>query len=234
MKRLFSSFSSWLLLPALALASAATTRAELMLSGSTHGVFSGATGMFDSISNGSSVSTFTTGWPLPSRISFHGNSFASAGDGDTFGLGKFKIKNGLTFGNTAAAEVMMDLFIDLPGHSVDDFLLTTLMFEISHTPNVPGFSPDLYYIGSTTPALLNLGGTFVTFELGFSDPDYTVFPGELIRELHKDEVCLSATVAFSGSQFTPVPEPSTYAAFAAIGLVGLAAVRRFRSRAPAA
>lgn len=218
-------FSSCLLLSALALASIVPAHAQL-LAGSSRGEFTGPTGSFIWINNGPVVSSFTTGWPLPSQITFTGDTFAGVGDGDTFDLGLVKVKNGITLFDTAAADATMDLFLTLPDYGVSDFKLTTLLFEITHSTNFPGLVADLYYIGYTAPALLNIGGNIVSFDLGFTDPDFNLPPGEAIHELHKENVGLYATVAF-----TPVPEPSTYAAFAALGLMGLVAAKRYRRRA---
>ena len=67
---------------------------------------------------------------------------------------------------------------------------------------------------------------FVDFSLIFSDPDYNTEPGQWIGEKKTGKVKLYADV-----NFTPVPEPSTYAAFAAAGLLGLVAWRRRAARA---
>lgn len=225
---------SLLLLPTAALACLTAAHAQLTLTGSSHGVFTGPTGLFDSISNGPVVSTFTTGWPSPTQITFTGDTFASVGEGDSFALGQVKIKNGLTLFNTAAADAQMDLYLNIPAHGLTDFKLTTLLFAITNTPNIPHWQPDLYYIGYTAPALLNIAGTYVTFDLGFTDPDFNAPPGAPVGEKHKETAGLYATVAFSEPIITPVPEASTYAVFAAAGLLGFLALRRFRPRALAA
>ncbi|ACB76610.1 choice-of-anchor K domain-containing protein [Opitutus terrae] len=225
---------SLLLLPTTALVCLTAAHAQLTLTGSSHGVFTGPTGLFNSITNGPVESSFTTGWPFPTKITFTGDTFAAVGNGDTFDLGQVKIKNGITLFGTAAADAQMDLYLDVPGHAVSDFKLTTLLFAITNTPNIPNWQPDLYYIGYTAPALLNIDGTYVTFDIGFTDPDFNVPPGEPVSEKHKDKVGLYATVAFSDPVITPVPEASTYAVFAALGLLGFVAIRRSRTRPLAA
>lgn len=221
-------FSSLVLLPALVLASLTSAHAQLMLSGSTQGVFAAPAVPFTTVNNGAVVSTFKTGAAIPfvgsqTAITFTGDTFAGVGDGGSFDLGSVQIKNGWTFSGTAASYASMDLFIDLPAHGVSDFKLATLLFAITNNSAFLGLAPDLYYIGYTTPETLKVSDHLVNFELGFTNSAFAELPGVAIHEEHKAKVGLYATV-----QFTPVPEPSTYAALAAFGLVGLVALRRLR------
>lgn len=223
MKRLFASF-----VPLAALGFAAllpSAHAQLTLSGSTRGEFTWANSIFSLIDNGPVVSHLYTGLSLvPTKITFTGDTFAGVGAGDTFDLGTVKIKNGINISNTTATFAEMDLYLDLPSNGVSDFKLTTLQFAIENTPNA-GYAPDVFYIGYTGPEALWIDGQKLTFALSFTDPDFNLPPGEEIKELKSETVGLRANFSF-----TPVPEPSTYAAFAALGLLALGAHRRLRQR----
>lgn len=211
---------------AVSLAALATSaHAQLEIAGSSHGTFTGSDSFFTLINNGPVTSTLYTGIAVPffspTTLSFTGQNFASVGDGDSFGLGTVKIKNGRTLFNTAASFASMDLYLNLPAHGIANFKLTTLEFAIENTPNL-GSVPDLYYIGFSAPASLKVDDTLIKFAISFTDDDY-ITTGEVIGEKKTGSVGLNASV-----NFTPVPEPSTYAAIAGLGLVTLIATRRLR------
>jgi PEP-CTERM motif. len=225
---LFSSLARLAALGLVALLPSA--HAQLSLSGSTRGEFTGSDSIFTWISNGPVTSTLYTGLPtilLPTtHIQFNGDSFTGVGDNDTFDLGRVHIRNGITLFDTAASLVTMDLYLNLPANGILDHKLTTLTFAIENTPNF-GFVPDVFFISYSTPASIKVDNTLVDFALSFSDNDY-IESGQWIGEKKLGSVDLYATV-----NFTPVPEPSTYAACAAAGLIGLVAWRRTRRPAPA-
>ncbi len=220
-------FSSLARLAALGLvALLPTAHAQLSLSGSTRGEFTGSDSIFTWINNGPVTSTLHTGLPVPfipnTSIEFTGDTFSGIGTGDSFDLGRVKIKNGITLFDSAASFATMDLYLNLPSNGVLNHKLTTLTFAIENTPNF-GFVPDVFFVGYSAPASLKINNTLVDFTVMFSDQDYLSESGQLIGEGKTGKVDLYATV-----NFTPVPEPSTYAAFAAAGLVGLVAWRRTR------
>lgn len=209
-----------------------SARAQLSLAGSSRGHFTYANSFFTLIDNGPVTSTLYTGIPLlfqpTTSITFTGDTFTSVGDGDSFDVGVVKIKNGVTLFNTAATFAELDLLLNLPTHGIANFKLTTLQFSIEHTPNF-GAVPDVYYIGYSGPEVLKVADTLVTFDLAFTNPAFNTEPGQWIGEKKTGTVGLYATV-----DFTPVPEPSTYAALAAAGLLGVIAVRRRKTSASAA
>ena len=226
----FSSLARLALLGLVALLPCA--RAQLSLTGSTRGEFTGANSFFTLIDNGSVTSTLYTGIPFPflppTSISFTRDTFSDVVDGDTFGLGTVKIKNGITFNGTAATFAEMDLYLNLSSHGVTNHKLTTLYFAMEHTPNY-GFVPDMFFIGHSTPSTIKVDDTLIAFDIDFTNPAFNTEPGQLIGEKKTGTVGLFAEV-----QFTPVPEPSTYAAFAAAGLIGFVAWRRRQTRSNAA
>src|SRR5690606_37131128 len=94
-------FSSLARLAALGLvALLPTAHAQLSLSGSTRGEFTGSDSFFTWINNGPVTSTLDTGIPLlifpNTSIEFTGDTFSGIGQGDSFDLGRVKIKNGIT------------------------------------------------------------------------------------------------------------------------------------------
>lgn len=221
------SFSSLARLAAFGLAALLpTVHAQLSLAGSSRGEFTGSDSIFTWINNGPVTSTLHTGIPLlfipNTSIEFTGDTFTGIDHGDSFDLGRVKIKNGLTLFDTAASFATMDLFLNLPSNGVLNHKLTTLTFAIENTPNF-GFVPDVFFIGYSAPASVKIADTLVDFSLTFSDEDFIAESGQWIGEMKTGKTHLSATV-----NFTPVPEPSTYAAFAAAGLLGLVAWRRTR------
>jgi len=220
------SFSTLARLAALGLAVLLpSAHAQLSLAGSTRGEFTGSDSFFTWINNGPVTSTLHTGIPLlfipNTSIEFTGDTFTGLGEGDSFDLGRVKIRNGVTLFDSAASFATMDLYLNLPSNGVLNHKLTTLTFAIENTPNF-GFTPDIFFIGYSAPATVKVDNTLVDFALTLSDEDYLV-DGQWIGELKTGKVDLSATV-----NFTPVPEPSTYAACAAAGLLGLVAWRRTR------
>lgn len=206
-----------------------TAHAQLNLTGSTYGTFLPTAQPNTTIVNGPVVSTFSSGipyrsWDTQTSVTFTGSAFSGVESGDTFSLGSVKFKNGMTALHSTATFATMDLFLNIPAHGVTDYKLTTLMFGIDNTDN-HGVQdiPDLYYIGHTLPSSVTFNGNLVLFNIGFTDESYTTAPGHTIHENATGMVGITADV-----RFVPVPEPSTYAIFAGLGLVGLVAARRLR------
>lgn len=227
-------FSSRVLLPVLALAGLTSAHAQLSLTGSTHGVFAAPVVPFTTVVNGAVVSTFSSGIPatpheFQTSVTFTGSNFANVESGDWFSLGTVKIKNGVTLLGSTATLATMDLLLNIPAEGVTNFNLTTLYFALDNTSN-DGFQdvPDLFFIGNSIPNELKIGDTLVQFALGYTDWSYNTEPGHSIPERKSGTVGLVAEI-----NFVPVPEPSTYALFGALGLVGVVAFRRFRGTAAA-
>jgi hypothetical protein len=209
-----------------------SAHAQLNLTGSTYGTFLPTAQPNTTIVNGPVVSTFSSGipyrsWDTQTSVTFTGSAFTGVESGDTFSLGTVKFKNGMTKLHSTATFATMDLFLNIPAQGVNDYKLTTLMFGLDNTDN-HGVQdiPDLYYIGHTLPSSVTFNGNLVLFNIGFTDASYTTAPGHSIHENATGSVGLTAEV-----RFVPVPEPSTYAAIAGLGLIGLVSVRRFRRSA---
>lgn len=228
-------FSSRVLLPVIALAVVSSAHAQLFLTGSTHGVFAPPVVPNTTVVNGPVISTFASGIPatpheFKTSVTFTGADFTDVQSGDIFSLGSVKIVNGVTLLHSTAAVATMDLLLNIPAEGVTNFNLTTLYFGLDNTSN-DGFQnvPDLFFIGYSPLNSLTVANNLVLFNLGFTDPTYNTVPGHSIPERRSGTVGLLAEV-----QFVPVPEPSTYALFAAAGLAGVVAVRRFRRPVTAA
>jgi hypothetical protein len=225
-------FSSRVLLPVLALAAITSAHAQLSLTGSTHGVFTPPVVPFTTVVNGPVISTFASGIPstpheFKTSVKFTGSNFAGVQSGDSFSLGTVKITNGVTKLGSTATMATMDLLLNIPAKGVTNFNLTTLSFALDNTSN-NGFQnvPDLFFIGNSTPNTLKVANTLVLFNVGYTDWSYNTLPGHPIPERKSGTVGLVADV-----RFVPVPEPSTYALFGALGLVSVVAYRRFRGPA---
>lgn len=206
-----------------------SARAQLTIAGSTHGDFVDLGLANTVVSNGPVVSLFSSGIPLrvtdtQTSLTFTGLTFAGAGDGDQVDLGTVKIKNGITKLGSTATWAAMDLFLDLPTYSISNFKLTTLLFTIDNTANNGvGNVPDLFYVGHTESAVLQLAGAKVNFDVKLTKPAFGIGAGSAIAENHSDTFGIYADLHFS-----PVPEASTYALWGSALLLGLVGFRRFR------
>jgi hypothetical protein len=206
-----------------------SARAQLTIAGSTHGDFVDPGLAHTVVTNGPVVSLFSSGIPFrasdtQTSLTFTGQTFAAAGDGDQVNLGTIKIKNGITRLGSTASWAAMDLYLDLPSHSISNFKLTTLLFTIDNTANNGvGNVPDLFYVGHTTPASLKFASGKLNFDVKLTKPAFGTGSGASIAENHSDSFGLYADLHFS-----PVPEASTYALWGSALLVGLIGLRRFR------
>jgi hypothetical protein len=199
--------------------------AALVLTGRTAGSFQGVSSGFDVITNApdGSTASFRTGVPVggsfKSGVVFTGQNFAGVSDGDVFGLGMITYYNGITQRGTSSADTLFDFKLHLDNPVLDDFTLTTVKFGIDATANTPdNLVPDQFTAVFTQPAPILIDGTWVTFTIN-GLPDFTLVAENTLIRL------ADVTVHF---QVSPVPEPATYGLFGAVGLLGLAAYRRFR------
>jgi hypothetical protein len=229
---MYSSLKSLIALSVLGLSALLPSiHAQLNLTGTTYGTFALPVQPHTTVVNGSVVSTFSSGipyrsWDTQTSIAFTGSAFAGVESGDTFSLGSFKFKNGITKLHSTAQTASMDLYLNIPAHGVTNFKLTTLLFGLDNTDNhgVQNI-PDLFYIGHTLPNTLKFSDGLALFNIGFTDASYGVAPGHSISENGTGTVGITAEV-----RLVPVPEPSTYAAFAALGLVGAMTLRGLRRK----
>lgn len=222
------SLKSLLATSVLGLAAVVPAQGQLLLSGSSHGTFVAPDHANTVVTNGSPVSLFESGIPYrasdtQTSIRFTGESFSGVGDGDRLDLGQIDITNGMTLLGSTATSAAMDLYLNLPANGIAGFKLTTLMFAIDNTANNGTAVPDLFLIGHTGANPLWVNGRLVQFDLQLTNPAFLTAPGAAIAEGSTGMEGLFAHVHFS-----PVPEPSTYAAWAAAVLLGLIGYRRFR------
>lgn len=212
-----------------------SANAQLLLSGNAYGVFVDPMVAHTTVSNGPVTSVFESGVPYrpaapyndeTTAITFNGQSFTDVGDGEALVLGGLSIRNGVTLLGTTASHAAMDLYLDLSSHGLSAFKLTTLSFSIDSTANNAGAGnvPDLFGVSHSPLNSLTLGGYMASFGLVFSDPAFLSSLGKSIAE---GSTATTGDV-YLNVAFTPVPEPSTYAAMGALVLVGAVCYRRFR------
>lgn len=203
---------------------AGNARAELILSGSTSGSFTGGdSGIYDIVNapDGSSAS-FLTGYPIDgsfqSGVVFESTDFAGVSGGDSFAFGLITYYNGRTLIGTSSGFTTFDFYLDLDVPALDPILLTTVTFGIDATVNTTeGTNPDLFTASFTQPLPILIGDQWVKFTI--NDLPASV-------EVREDTWLDVANVTVT--YFSPVPEPSTYGLMGAMGLLGLGAYRRFR------
>lgn len=213
----------------------AVAHAQLELVGTTYGTFSDAVGGVDMIANGNPISTFSTGTPWKSprtSIKFSGDagpsSFDLSGDGDQDNFGKISITNGSDLIGTDATSVSMDLFADFTNIGLSNFDLTTLTFTLTNTPDgsTPGGVPDNYQIAYTPLSSFTYHNVMVSFTLlNVGDPNSFFNPGgRWINEgkLGSENIILGVTETV----LNPVPEPSTYALWGCVLLLGAVILKR--------
>ncbi len=219
---------SFLTASALGLALALPSAQAQLFSGTTRGEFHDPNLAFTSVINSNDVSLFQSGVaskPAHTQTSLEYSSaaFGPAGDGSQIDLGSMVITNGRTLGGTTASWATMDVYLNLPEQGIVDFKLTTLTFAIDNTENNGSLVPDQFLVSIGETNTLTIDGRKVAFDVQLTTPAFAIGTGSSIAESTSAEFGLFANV-----HFTPVPEPSTYALFGAVLLVGVVAYRRLR------
>jgi len=186
-------------------------------------MFTDTPGTYDSIYNAPDGSSayFKSGVPdqaggKQTMIEFAEQTFTDIGPG-LVATDIFKITNGRNFLNSTAKSAHFDLWVELTSPEMVSSLLTPISFTLVNTPNGSGNVDDVYWLGSSPIAPLTIDDQKVQFT--FSAPN-----GFTLDE--KD----SGYVGELSVNFTPVPEPSTYAVAGATLLLGLAGLRNMRRR----
>jgi hypothetical protein len=212
-------------LSALALGLALTctvANAQLLLSGTTTGSFDDLAEANTTVSNApdGSWATFYTGIPAPgstqSSIEFTSGSFTDIGSGDPIQVGLFEITNGRTWAGSGAHTARFNLGLALIAPEMQTVAISTIVFHIDHTLNTVGAIPDTFAVSFDQPAPILIQDYLVQFHINVDPLDFQVGEDATVQ---KGDITVT---------FTPVPEPSTYAAWGAALLVGFVAYRRVR------
>lgn len=196
--------------------------AQLLLSGYTTGSFNDLSEANTTVSNApdGSWATFKTGIPVSgstqSQIAFSNATFSNVSSGEAIQVGLFNITNGMTEIGSGAPTAQFNLGLQLTSPTSTALALSTIMFHIDHTPNLPGAVPDTFSVSFDQPAPMKVGDYLVQFHVNFDPTDFQVGENSTVQ---RGDVTVT---------FTPVPEPATYAAWGAALLVGLVAYRRIR------
>lgn len=196
--------------------------AQLMLSGHTTGSFTDFSQPNTTVTNApdGSWAQFHTGIPFgastQSKIDFTNATFTNVNSGDPIQIGIFNITNGITLLGSAAATAEFHIGLQLTSPTMDAVAISTVLFHIDNTPNGPGGVPDTFSVTFDQPPPLLLAGFLVQFHVSVDPASFVIPEGGSIQ---KGDITVT---------FTPVPEPSTYAAFGAVLLVGVVAFRRVR------
>lgn len=197
-----------------------------MISGNLTGEFTDTPGTHDTIFNAGDGSEAwirsgvpETGADHQTEIAFTQKDFTNI-SGGLVADNIFQVTNGRTLLGTTATAAHFNLSLNLTSPEAYSSLLTSIAFTIENTPNGEGNVDDVYGISWTAIDPFVYANHLVQFT--FVAPDSFVLPENQ-----------STSVGELYVTFTPVPEPSTYAAFGAALLVGVIGYRRFRSR-PAA
>jgi MYXO-CTERM domain-containing protein len=214
---------------------APVAHAQLRLSGYTTGSFDDLSEANTTVTNAAdhSAASFATGIPVEgstqSKITFKNATFTNVGSGEPIQTGLFTITNGMTQIGSGAPTARFNLGLHLTSPGNQDIAINTITFHIDHTPNLPDAIPDVFSVSFNQPEPVKLQNTLVRFHVDVSPLDFKVPENATVQ---KGDI----RVSFSPVSFTPVPEPSTYAAWGAavlLGLTGLRQYRRRRSTAPA-
>lgn len=202
---------------------ATVAQAQLMIDGKLTGNFTNALGPNDSMYNAPDGSSawFKSGIPytadsVPTQIAFTQKNFAGV-SGGLVADEIFQITNGRNHGGSTATSAAFDLWVTLTAPEAYTSLLTPISFMIENTENVGGLINDNYTITAGPIAPFVYAGHWVKFE--FVAPDWITIP--------ENQTASAGALYVS---FTPVPEPSTYAAIGAALLVGVIGYRTYRRR----
>jgi len=201
--------------------------AQLSLTGYLTGSFTDTPGTHDTIFNAPDGSQAwirsgvpETGADFQTAIEFSRKDFVNV-TGGLVADDLFRVTNGRTLLGTTAKAAPFDLWLHLPAPEARSSFLTPISFDIENTPNGTGNVNDGYSITASPIAPFDYAGYRVQFEF-VAPPTF-----EIPENSWTDVGQLYVT-------FTPVPEPSTYAALGAALLVGVVAIRRIRQRKAAA
>jgi hypothetical protein len=212
-------------LSALALGLALTcsvSHAQLLLSGHTIGSFDDLAEANTTVSNApdGSWATFHTGIPVmgstQSKIEFTNVTFNNVGSGEPIQVGLFNITNGMTAIGSGAPTAKFNIGLKLNSPVSETVAISSILFHIDHTPNLPGAIPDTFSVSFSQPDPIKIQNTLVQFHINVDPLDFQVAENATVQ---KGDITVS---------FTPVPEPATYAAWGAALLVGFIALRRIR------
>lgn len=198
--------------------------AQLLLSGRITGTFTGSLGSHDTLYNSpdGSYAYFKSGvpehpWYPQSMVEFSQQTFTDIGPG-LVADDIFKVTNGRNWLGTTADAAHFNLWVELTSPENHASLLTPISFSINNTPNGNTNVDDRFQVSSSSIAPFKIGDTLVQFK--FSAPGS--------YSLHENA---SGYVGKLSVNFTPVPEPSTYAMAGAALLLGFTALRTLRRRA---
>jgi hypothetical protein len=203
---------------------ATAAHAQLMIDGKLTGEFTNSAGPNDEVFNAPDGSSawFKSGIPytddsVPTLIEFTQKDFSGVTSGGLVADDIFQVTNGRNVGGSTASSAQFDLWITLTAPEAHTSLLSPISFQIVNTENVGGLIDDQYGISSSSIAPFVYAGHWVKFN--FVAPDFFT--------VHENQ---TTSVGSLYVTFTPVPEPSTYAAFGALLAVGLIGFRAYRRR----
>ena len=198
------------------------SQAQLLLSGHTIGSFDDLAEANTTVSNApdGSWATFHTGIPVmgstQSKIEFTNVTFNNVGSGEPIQVGLFNITNGMTAVGSGAPTAKFNIGLQLNSPVSETVAISSILFHIDHTPNLPGAIPDTFSVSFSQPDPIKIQNTLVQFHINVDPLDFQVAENATVQ---KGDITVS---------FTPVPEPATYAAWGAALLVGFIALRRIR------
>ena len=214
-------------LSALALGLALTctvANAQLLLSGHTTGSFDDLLEANTTVTNSGdgSWAKFHTGIPVmgstQSKIDFTNVDFSNVGSGEPIQVGLFNITNGMTQIGSGAPTARFNVGLVLTSPEWQTVAISTINFHIDHTVNLPNSAiPDVFAVSFQQPAPMMIQDFLVQFHVNVEPLVFQIAENATIQ---KGDITVT---------FTPVPEPSTYAAWGAALLVGFVAYRRVRS-----
>jgi hypothetical protein len=198
--------------------------AQLTLSGHTTGTFVDLSEANTTVTNApdGSSATFATGIPVSgsfqSKIAFENATFSNVGAGEPIQVGLFNITNGMTVIGSGAPTAKFNIGLELTSPVSTSLLISTVMFHIDHTPNLPnGGIPDTFAVTFEQPDPVMIKNTLVKFHINVDPTEFQIAENATVQ---KGDITVT---------FTPVPEPATYAAWGAALLVGFIAYRRLRA-----